>query len=105
VSDGTIEMPHAEKLRHIEKLAKNFKVLSEVGKKDRRQKILAPYRWVKLIKSELAAGAWKVIAEGRESGTVGLYTGDGAMRAGLFEEIVVSVDPQRLIFEAPLKQQ
>jgi phosphosulfolactate synthase (CoM biosynthesis protein A) len=70
VSDGTIQIPLAEKLRHIERLAKHFTIFSEVGRKDPTH-VVAAKRWVDQIKSELAAGSWKVIVEGRESGTVG----------------------------------
>jgi len=104
VSDGVIELPAVEKLRYIERLAKDFKVLSEVGSKDETV-VVAPYRWVKQIKDELAAGAWKVITEGRESGTVGLYRGSGEIRTGLIEEIEIQIDTTRLMFEAPQKAQ
>jgi phosphosulfolactate synthase len=104
ISDGVIEIPPAEKLRHIERLAKDFKVLSEVGSKDNKV-VVAPYRWVKQIKDELNAGAWKVVTEGRESGTVGLYRDSGEIRTGLIEEIQVQIDTAKLIFEAPQKAQ
>lgn len=104
ISDGVIEIPAAEKLRYIERLAKEFKVLSEVGSKDSKV-VVAPYRWVNQIREELAAGAWKVVTEGRESGTVGLYRGSGEIRTGLIEEIEVQIDATRLIFEAPQKAQ
>ena len=45
-------------------------MLSEVGSKD-AEFIMAPYVWVEQIERDLAAGAWKVIAEARESGTAG----------------------------------
>ena len=104
VSDGVIELPTADKLRYIERLAKDFKVLSEVGSKDQAV-VVAPYRWVKQIKEELEAGAWKVITEGRESGTVGLYRSSGEIRTGLIEEIEIQIDTSRLMFEAPQKAQ
>ena len=104
ISDGTIELPHEEKLAIIERLARDFVVLSEVGSKDREQ-VMAPYRWVELIEAELAAGAWKVIAEARESGTVGLYRDSGEPRMGLIDEIVHTIEIDRLIFEAPQKDQ
>ena len=62
-------------------------------------------RWVKQIKDELEAGAWKVITEGRESGTVGLYRGSGEIRTGLIDEIETQIDTARLMFEAPQKAQ
>jgi phosphosulfolactate synthase len=104
VSDGTIVLDHDDKLRIIERLSHEFTVFSEVGSKD-DAKIMAPYRWVEQIRSELGAGAWKVIAEARESGNVGLYRADGEVRMGLVDEIAHEVDPGRLVFEAPRKEQ
>jgi len=104
VSDGVIELPLADKLRYIERLARDFKVLSEVGSKDEAV-VVSPTRWVKQIKAELDAGAWKVITEGRESGTVGLYRGSGEIRTGLIDEIETQLDTSRLMFEAPQKAQ
>lgn len=101
VSDGTITLPHAEKLALIGRLVgEGFTVLSEVGSKDAAE-IMAPYRWVELIRAELDAGAWKVIAEARESGTAGLYRDSGEVRMGLVDEIAHHVDAGRMIFEAP----
>jgi phosphosulfolactate synthase len=104
VSDGTIALPAEVKLELIRRLASEFTVFSEVGSKD-DELIMAPYRWVEQIEAELDAGAWKVIAEARESGTVGIYRGDGEVRMGLIDEIAHAVDPDRLIFEAPRKEQ
>jgi phosphosulfolactate synthase len=104
VSDGTIVLDHDRKLELIDRLARDFTVFSEVGSKD-AERIMAPYRWVEQITSELAAGAWKVIAEARESGTVGLYRHDGEVRMGLVDEIAHEVETERLLFEAPLKEQ
>ncbi len=104
ISDGTITLAHEVKLELIERLSKEFTVLSEVGSKD-DTRIMAPYRWVELIESELASGAWKVIAEARESGTVGIFRHDGEVRMGLIDEILHRVPAERLIFEAPRKEQ
>ena len=104
VSDGSIVLDHDEKLALIASLAKDFTVLSEVGSKDTAA-VVAPYRWVSAIETELEAGAWKVITEARESGTAGLYRPDGEIRTGLVDEIVHTIDPTRLLFEAPQKAQ
>jgi len=104
VSDGTITLPHDVKLDYIRRLAQDFVVLSEVGSKD-LETVIAPYRWVELIEAELRAGAWKVITEARETGTAGIYRGDGEVRMGLIDEIVHAIDPNRLLFEAPQKAQ
>jgi phosphosulfolactate synthase len=104
ISDGTIQLPHERKLALIERLAGEFTVLSEVGSKD-DTRIMAPYVWVEQIESELAAGAWKVIAEARETGTAGIYRADGEVRMGLIDEIAHAVEPGRMLFEAPRKEQ
>jgi phosphosulfolactate synthase len=104
VSDGTITLEHDRKLELIERLAKEFTVLSEVGSKD-NTRIMAPFRWVEQIESELEAGAWKVIAEARESGSVGIFRHDGEVRMGLIDEIVHAVEPDKILFEAPRRDQ
>jgi phosphosulfolactate synthase len=104
ISDGTISIPHDTKLEHIHTLSRDYVVLSEVGSKD-LQTVIAPFRWVELIEAELRAGAWKVITEARETGTAGIFRGDGEVRMGLIDEIVHAVDPSRLLFEAPQKPQ
>ena len=102
ISDGTVDMPRERKLELIAEFARDFTVLSEVGSKD-ADVVFAPYQWVEWIQEELAAGAWKVITEGREGGTAGIYRPTGEMRTGLVDEIVHSIDFHRLIFEAPTK--
>ncbi|HWE13621.1 MAG TPA: phosphosulfolactate synthase [Solirubrobacteraceae bacterium] len=104
VSDGTINIEHDRKLELIARLAQEFTVLSEVGSKD-DTRIMAPYRWVEQIQAELEAGAWKVIAEARESGNVGIFRHDGEVRMGLIDEIVHAIDADRILFEAPRKDQ
>ena len=105
VSDGSITLDHAEKTALIRRLVdQGFKVMSEVGSKDTTE-IMAPYRWVEQIQAELEAGAWKVICEGRETGTAGIARPDGELRQGLIDEIAHAVDPAKVIFEAPQKDQ
>ncbi len=104
VSDGVLVLDHERKLALISRLTEDFTVLSEVGSKD-DVRLIAPYRWVEQIEGELAAGAWKVIAEARESGTAGIYRADGEVRMGLIDEIAHAVDPAHMIFEAPRKDQ
>jgi phosphosulfolactate synthase len=102
ISDGVIDLPRERKLELIADLARDFTVLSEVGSKD-AETVYAPYEWVQWIKEELAAGAWKVITEGREGGTAGIYRPTGEMRTGLVDEIVHDIAVDDLLFEAPAK--
>jgi phosphosulfolactate synthase len=102
ISDGVIHLPRERKLELIADFARDFTVLSEVGSKDAEVN-MAPYLWVEWIKEELEAGAWKVIAEGREGGTAGIYRPTGEMRTGLVDEIAHEISVDDLIFEAPTK--
>ena len=102
ISDGVIDLPRERKLELIADFARDFTVLSEVGSKD-AEAVFAPYQWVEWIKGELEAGAWKVITEGREGGTAGIYRPTGEMRTGLVDEIAHEVDVNDLLFEAPSK--
>jgi len=106
MSDGSIDIPHVEKCGYIEKLAKYGTVFSEVGSKDKdRKHITPPYQWISLMKAEMEAGASYIIAEARETGTVGLYRDSGEVREGLVEEILTKIAPEKIIWEAPLKDQ
>jgi phosphosulfolactate synthase len=104
VSSGTVNMPAKEKLELIESLANKYTVYAEVGEKDPNA-LLAPYRWVQLIRDALAAGATKVVCEGRATGDAGMYRPNGEPREGLIDEVLHELHSERLIFEAPLKHQ
>lgn len=104
VSDGSLDMKMDDKLNYIRQLATQVTVLSEVGSKD-EAKIIPPYKWIQLMKAELEAGAWKVIGEAREGGTVGLFRSSGEVRQGLVEEILTQIPPESIIWEAPQKEQ
>jgi|TARA_Y100000385_G_scaffold251546_1_gene274425 phosphosulfolactate synthase len=104
VSDGSMEISEDQKCEYINSLAKDFTVLSEVGSKD-AEKIIPPYKWIAMMKAEIAAGAWKVIAEARESGTVGIFRNSGEIRSGLIEEILQHIPLDTILWEAPQKVQ
>ncbi|WP_162416758.1 phosphosulfolactate synthase [Cyclobacterium roseum] len=104
VSDGSITLDHNKKCRYIETMAKKVTVLSEVGSKD-AAKIIPPYKWIDQMQKELNAGAWKVIGESREGGTVGLFRDSGEVRQGLVEEILTQIPEEKIIWEAPQKEQ
>lgn len=104
VSDGSMYMPHAHKLDYISKLSKHFRVLSEVGSKQKGVEIPDEV-WVEMMKTEREAGAWKVIAEARESGTTGIYHSDGSANVDLVNLIKARLDPSDVLWEAPTGKQ
>jgi phosphosulfolactate synthase len=106
VSDGSIDITHAEKCGYIEKLSKYGTVLSEIGSKDKdREHITPPYQWIKLMQAELNAGSAYIVAEARETGTVGIYRNSGEVREGLVQEILTKVPAEKILWEAPQKDQ
>jgi phosphosulfolactate synthase len=104
VSDGSIVMNHDKKCEYIHTLSKNFKVLSEVGSKEEGI-IIHPAKWVTMMNKELEAGSWKVIAEARESGTVGIYRPNGHAHTLLINKILAKVKKEDILWEAPQKSQ
>ena len=104
VSDGSINMPAKEKCKYIADLAKHYTVLSEVGSKETGI-LISPSKWVSMMRTELDAGSWKVIAEARESGTVGIYRPSGHAHTALVSRILAKVAAKDILWEAPQKAQ
>jgi phosphosulfolactate synthase len=104
VSDGSMVLPHDKKCQLISEFAKDYKVLSEVGSKEEGI-LISPAKWIKMMQTELQAGSWKVIAEARESGTVGIYRPSGQAHVMLINKIIQKVKPEDIIWEAPKKPQ
>lgn len=104
VSDGSIELPQEKKCEYITNLAKDFTVLSEVGSKEEGI-FISPSKWISMMQSELEAGSWKVIAEARESGNVGIYRPNGTAHVSLVNKITSNVNVENILWEAPKKAQ
>ena len=104
VSDGSYEIEHEKKLEYIRQLAARGRVISEVGSK-KKNVIYSPAQWVSMMKSELEAGSEKVIAEARETGTIGIYNEDSSVNTILIKEIGDNVGFKNVVWEAPLKSQ
>ena len=105
ISDGCITMDHNKKCEYINELVnKTITVLSEVGYKS-ENKTMDSSQWVKMMSKEIEAGSWKVIAEARESGNVGLYRSSGDVRSDLIEDILTAIPKDKILWEAPQKNQ
>lgn len=104
ISDGSIIINHDEKCELIHRLSKERTVLSEVGSKDSGI-LIAPARWIKMMSKELSAGSWKVIAEGREAGNVGVFRPNGTAHTFLINKIIAKVKSENILWEAPQKNQ
>ena len=104
VSDGSISINHDVKCEYIQKLSKNFKVISEIGSKD-ESIILDDSQWISFMKKELDAGSWKVIAEAREGGNVGMFDPNGNIKKDLIDKITSDIPVDKILWEAPQKKQ
>jgi len=104
ISDGSMRIEHAKKCEVIHTFSKDYTVLSEVGSKEAGI-LIAPARWIEMMETELAAGAFMVIAEARESGTAGIYRPSGKAHSLLINMILSKIAIEQILWEAPLKSQ
>jgi phosphosulfolactate synthase len=93
-----------EKYELIRHAAARFTVLSEVGAKSAAEQ-LPVFDWADEVAGDLAAGARWVLTEGRESGTVGIYDAAGTVREDVVEAVLAAGGVERVVFEAPRKDQ
>jgi len=104
ISDGSIIIPHDKKCELIQQMKKDRTVMSEVGSKDSGI-LISPAKWIRMMQAELEAGSWKVIAEGREAGNVGVFRPNGTAHTLLINRIISKIAPQDILWEAPQKNQ
>ena len=104
VSDGSISIEHDTKCEYIQKLSKNFKVISEIGSKCESNS-LEDSDWIEYMNKELEAGSWKVIAEAREGGNVGMFDPNGNIKENLIKKITNKISASKILWEAPQKKQ
>ena len=104
ISDGSITLEHEKKCEYIKTLAESTTVLSEIGAKSEHV-LIPPYKWIQMMEKELNAGSWKVIAEAREGGNVGICRNTGEVRSDLIEEILTEIPKEKILWEAPQKSQ
>lgn len=104
VSNGLRALSASRKHALVRELAADFVVLAETGAKEGNYPP-TPAEWAEEMARDLDAGATWVIAEGRESGTVGLYHADQGIREDLVSAILAWIPPDKVIFEALGKSQ
>jgi len=104
VSNGLRALSASRKQALVRELAADFVVLAETGAKEGNYPP-TPAEWGEEMARDLDAGASWVIAEGRESGTVGLYHSDQGIREDLVTAILAWIPADKVIFEAPGKSQ
>ena len=91
VSNGLRALATERKRALVRELAADFVVLAETGAKEGNYPP-TPAAWADEMARDLDAGAVWVVAEGRESGTVGLYDSDHVVREDLVK-VILDRDP------------
>lgn len=91
LSDGVIEMPRKDKLMWLERFGKHVEVFSEIGGKITQQH----QDWTQVIREELAAGAHKIVVEGREIGPLGKD-----IQTDFVDTVAAATTIDKLVFEA-----
>jgi phosphosulfolactate synthase len=104
VSRGTVPMTVADKRELVRRAADRFAVITEVGAKDPDQQHTLD-QWRDEAAADREAGARLVVAEGRQSGTVGIFDAAGEVREDVVGALVEAVGPEHLVFEAPRSAQ
>ncbi|MDE0169381.1 MAG: phosphosulfolactate synthase [bacterium] len=108
ISEGTFDLPPERRRRAIEcGLSADLIVISEVGKKDPETQP-EPEDLASQVLTDLEWGSSWVVMEGRESGTgVGVYDTAGHVDLEAVETVAARIGEanQRLVWEAPLKEQ
>ena len=108
ISDGTIEIHPNERREIISRVKDNgFLVITEVGKKDPAQDhLLTAEKRRELVNNDLKSGADLVLMEAREGGKgIGLFDDHGAVKQDELKIISEGVDIEKIIWEAPQKNQ
>jgi phosphosulfolactate synthase len=100
VSRGTVPMTVADKHELVRRAADRFAVITEVGAKDPDQQHTLD-QWRDEAATDREAGAHLVVAEGRQSGTVGIFDAGGDVREDVVEALVGAVGSEHVVFEAP----
>lgn len=108
ISDGSVNIPHNDKLECIEKAkSEGFDVLSEVGKKDPLlDKELSLDERIECMHDELNSGSSLIIVEAREGGkNIGIFDKSGNAKEDEIDYILDNFDGSKLLWEAPNKDQ
>lgn len=96
ISDGVIDLPRRDRLQWLERFAKITDVCSEIGGKLERQ----DRDWKQVIREDRAAGAQRIVVEGREIAPVG-----EDFREDFLADVLAACDPKWLVFEALERRQ
>ena len=108
ISDGSLNIPHEDKLDCIGLARDNgFEVLSEVGKKDPiLDKELDLDERIDNMHEELDAGSSLIIVEAREGGkNIGIFDKSGNAKEDEIDYILDNFNGDKILWEAPNKDQ
>ena len=108
ISNGVISLNAEQKTEAIRcALEKGFTVISEVGKKEPLEdNKLSLQDRIAEARSDLSAGASRVIIEAREAGkSLGIYDDTGGVKEDIAQSLLLEIGSEKIMFEAPEKSQ
>lgn len=108
ISDGSTSLPPEERRDIISYIKDHgFFVISEVGKKNPNEDAkFTPRERAELANFDFDAGADRVLIESRESGkNIGIFDEKGNVKEDEVKILIENTDVQKLIWEAPQKNQ
>ncbi len=98
ISESIIQIENEKKGEIIHSLAGDFKVISELGYK--QNNVLGSSEvWNSFLRSDLEAGAWKIMLEGGEAGKSYIFDSHGLPRERRINSIAAMTDIENLIWE------
>lgn len=101
ISDGTIQIPHEEKISYIKQFQEDYEVISQATNFSTGG--LIPFdKWIENSKKELDAGAKYIIA--KESDKLPIY-GDEGLASFIAAKSPKGLNPNQLIWDAPTKDE
>jgi phosphosulfolactate synthase len=106
ISNGTIELPLADRANTIEQAQSyGLKVITEIGKKAAGS-VLPIADFAKIYTQDQMCGATYMIIEGRETGiNVGIYNRDGEINCDYVDKLLSIVRIDEVIWDTPQRKQ
>jgi phosphosulfolactate synthase len=98
ISESIIQIENEKKGEIIHRLADDFKVISELGYKQ-NSVLTSSILWNSYLRSDLEAGAWKILLEGGETGKSYIFDSHGFPRESRINSIASKTDIENLIWE------
>lgn len=105
ISESRLNLSLSEKKKAIlSAKSRNLDVAVKIGRKNPKEQ-LSSFELKKKLDEAAALDAWKIVIEAGEGFGVALFGEDGQLKSETLDLICSTINPERVIFEAPLRHQ